>query len=394
MGLARSECDTNSPGISDLPTSGMPDADRSSEERQSPVEHMVGMEINAHENASQHHYSSPWSVIAPRSNQTVSMSMPQAPVQQGQRLSQTAYNSALEQDFPISQQVGLDPMNPRPDYMSQEASIGPTAMSSFNWLSPTFDFDFPDLQFVTPEFRAAPENETPTYQSAQHIPDTSPHQWQNLPTTIVHDHETPELSESSYHSGQTVEGTEGSDDRIGNTDGTYYVEGTGARRPRNGKFGKSLIRQPTPSIVQSPQSLPGLGFPEYGMIHEEIMHDDDHILIHHSIYQSMLTAFQGLCIAPSSIFQAYNSSSFPPMNVLNRLVSLCLKCFIPILPFLHVPSLRESECSWLLCLGLAAVGSQYANFCGLETTVPLQEFLRRSILKYVSPTYHMTLSSY
>ena len=302
----------------------------------------------------------------------------------GNALGHPHRGQVLPRALPIDRQGDLYQMTPGQGYESQEASLNANAASSFNWLSPTFDFDFHDLQFVPPQAPPLSFSETPMYATSDIPPVSSAQQWQSLPVPIAHSHETPDASESSFRTGPTVEGVDAPEDMALDGDGAYYVEGTGARRPRNGKYGISPKSRPSLSTVQSPRTPGGFGFPDLGTSEEELVPHAEHIQMNPHAYQSMVAAFQELCVTPSTVFQTYNSPAFPSLAIFQRLIAQYTQCFNPNFPFLHIPSLRASTCPWLLILAMAAVGSQYASSCGMDTTVSLQEFLRRAILRYVS----------
>lgn len=73
----------------------------------------------------------------------------------------------------------------------------------------------------------------------------------------------------------------------------------------------------------------------------------------------------------------FETESFPPLSLLNLFVKLYFKCFDPVLPFIHLPSLDMNK-SWVLTIVIAAIGSHYYRSRDLMTfTSPLHEFCRR-----------------
>ncbi|EHK46851.1 hypothetical protein TRIATDRAFT_163221, partial [Trichoderma atroviride IMI 206040] len=98
-------------------------------------------------------------------------------------------------------------------------------------------------------------------------------------------------------------------------------------------------------------------------------------------YNAMLQHFDDICRQMQSQMQSqmpcFGMQSFPPLALLNLFVKLYFKCFDPILPFIHVPSLDVNK-SCVLTTAIAAVGSHYFRSGELTAcSSQLHEFCRR-----------------
>lgn len=94
-------------------------------------------------------------------------------------------------------------------------------------------------------------------------------------------------------------------------------------------------------------------------------------------YHTILQHFDNVCLQMHSPMPCFGTQNFPPISLLNLFVKLYFKCFDPIFPFIHLPSLNINK-SWLLTVAIAAIGSHYCQSQELTAySSPLHEFCRR-----------------
>ncbi|KAL7966084.1 hypothetical protein HDV63DRAFT_174058 [Trichoderma sp. SZMC 28014] len=96
-------------------------------------------------------------------------------------------------------------------------------------------------------------------------------------------------------------------------------------------------------------------------------------------YDTILQRFNNFTTQMQSHLPDFRTPNPPSLSLLNIFVKLYFKCFDPILPFVHLPSLDINR-SWVLAIAIAAVGSHY--FRSQETKAHfslLHEFCTRSI---------------
>lgn len=96
-------------------------------------------------------------------------------------------------------------------------------------------------------------------------------------------------------------------------------------------------------------------------------------------YDIVLQRFNNFSPQMQSHLPGFETQNFPSLHLLNLFVKLYFKCFDPILPFIHLPSLDINR-SWVLAIAIAAVGSHYFRSHELEAYIsPLHEFCTRSL---------------
>lgn len=274
-------------------------------------------------------------------------------------------------------------------YIIGNVAFGPAQMSAFNWLSPQFDFDLDQLQPAIPQ--TLPFDHTPMlpYQALPVPPVPAPQQWPiSTPASDTSDNHG--VFGTAYDR-RTVQGAEAYSQSPHSTDGPFYVDGTGARQPYNGRYAKSVSSATHAASPQVPptESLAGFLFPE-----DEILASDyevsaeyrDDVGMSSWEYNNMTTAFRNLCVTQTAMFDPYLSSSFPLPHLFNKSISAFWQSFYPAFPFLHRTLRNRLECHWVLSLGMAAVGYQYLNPGGHRSINAFHEFLRRCLLRYNTNT--------
>lgn len=128
------------------------------------------------------------------------------------------------------------------------------------------------------------------------------------------------------------------------------------------------------SIVLNKQS----DFQDFG--HMDVPDDDIYdpaMAISDFTYDTILQHFNNICLQMQSHMPCFGTQNFPPLTLLNLFVKLYFKCFDPILPFIHLPSLDMNK-SCVLVVAIAAIGSHYCRSHELTAcSSPLHEFCRR-----------------
>ncbi|KAK2785040.1 hypothetical protein FQN52_008762 [Onygenales sp. PD_12] len=281
-----------------------------------------------------------------------------------------------------------------------EQYFAPTMLSSLNWLPPDFSMDNPDTGDLPMQF------------SPQLVPgmpievQTNLYPLGNITSSMEPDPTFPQYGESqaaygtpsqsgsheTYHLShqEHMSPSAGSDPPKSG----YYVDGDGARLPRNGKRLKAK--------VPLSESSPFAGFSRHSDQHSRVIFEFPPLSYSESgdeetcqaqvqyldeqLYQSLLILFHQTCVAPS-LFPCFGSTYFPSLHAFNRLVQKYFQHFHPIFPLLHLPSFGESNPHPLLALSLAAIGSHYVEIEGFEFgMIAMHEFLRRAIHLTVDET--------
>lgn len=234
------------------------------------------------------------------------------------------------------------------------------AISSLNWISPSFDFDLADM----------------TYD----LMDTPDQYWDQTNDTTFSDQATATQTSPTRSDRTLPPETE-------NTQGSY-VEDAGARRPRSGRYANRVLGDE--SKIESRHSHPIDTFPledEPSSFAFEISEpivlefpvDSD--LVTDDQYVRIIEHFHQLCISATSYTTdlAFTSTSFPSIAALRACTALYFRHFDPkVLPLIRRDaSSTPSSQSWVLVLGMAAIGSQYLDTGSQSTALAMHEFLRR-----------------
>lgn len=102
-------------------------------------------------------------------------------------------------------------------------------------------------------------------------------------------------------------------------------------------------------------------------------------------YDRIADAFRQVCHGLGTTFVPFKTLAVPGPGHLNYFLQLYYEHFHPILPMLHLPTLRLGEDEWVLGLAAAAIGCRYADSEELlGFTRPMTEFLRRVVVMSVS----------
>jgi hypothetical protein len=272
--------------------------------------------------------------------------------------------------------------------------FGPNMLSSLNWLPTDFSFANADAEMYGMQLSPQLIPGLPIETQSLFYP------FQNVVNAVEQSVISPQNdgSQSSYRSpSQSTQGIQASPAAgTSKTSGSnsqqsyYYVDGDGARLPRNGRRRKAKI----PLTENSPfarssqterNSLSTFSFPD--IVYFESMAPNDMEVGEHCLnetsYHAILECFHQTCIMPS-IFSPFASSQFPSLEAINHFIRIYLQYFQPLFALLHLPTLAMGASHWLLPLALASIGSHYVEVEGSEfATIAMHEFLRRAIVMTV-----------
>ncbi|KAG8628983.1 hypothetical protein KVT40_002848 [Elsinoe batatas] len=173
-------------------------------------------------------------------------------------------------------------------------------------------------------------------------------------------------------------------------DGAYYVEDTGARRPRNRhpidmSSPQAWAARSIPSNTESPARFSEpttFGFPvEDIFIHEEQVVQSPADLFDEEDYHQIHQLFTSLCLVNDTEHESpFASATFPSIVSLNSCARVYRHQLDPkVLPIIHASICSLSPKIWMIKLAMAAAGSQYVQDADPETSVAMHEFLRRVI---------------
>lgn len=95
-------------------------------------------------------------------------------------------------------------------------------------------------------------------------------------------------------------------------------------------------------------------------------------------YDRIADAFRQVCHGLGTTFVPFKTLAVPGPGHLNYFLQLYYEHFHPILPILHLPTLKLNEDEWVLGLAAAAIGCRYSDSEELLGFIrPMTEFLRR-----------------
>lgn len=95
-------------------------------------------------------------------------------------------------------------------------------------------------------------------------------------------------------------------------------------------------------------------------------------------YDRIADAFRQVCHGLGTTFIPFKTLAVPGPGHLNYFLQLYYEHFHPILPILHLPTLKLNEDEWVLGLAAAAIGCRYSDSEELLGFIrPMTEFLRR-----------------
>ncbi|KAF5962655.1 hypothetical protein FBULB1_13950 [Fusarium bulbicola] len=104
------------------------------------------------------------------------------------------------------------------------------------------------------------------------------------------------------------------------------------------------------------------------------------------VYQEMTKHFERYN-RDDEYWSPFTSNSFPPITHINIFIQVYFEEFHSLLPFLHQATFAPTKDTWMLSLGVAAVGCVFSRATNSGTTVyNLHEFLRRAIHVQVRPS--------
>lgn len=260
----------------------------------------------------------------------------------------------------------------------------PNILSTTNWLN-AIDIDLSSL----PVDFAFANTPTTAYQSGlipAHQPWNVSPSWQEnragLHGARVHEasqnHAPSPFAISSILSGPSVGSTESAADVCAAQDdsstkvGEYYVDGETARLPRT-KRRKLSLKQSPPSSASAALSAFTLRNPLSPSA--ELKHRID---IPTETCDTFVRMFQHTCLDVAFPWPAFESTEFPPKDVLEHMLGLYFARFHQTLPFMHPASFKSTDTHWLLLLAMIALGSFYLDAENAQTfAISMQEFLRR-----------------
>ncbi|KAL1635025.1 hypothetical protein SLS58_010420 [Diplodia intermedia] len=98
-------------------------------------------------------------------------------------------------------------------------------------------------------------------------------------------------------------------------------------------------------------------------------------------YDRIADAFRQVCHGLGTTFVPFKTLAVPGPAHLNYFLQLYYEHFHPILPILHLPTLKLNEDEWVLGLAAAAIGCRYSDSEELLGFIrPMTEFLRRVVV--------------
>ena len=101
-------------------------------------------------------------------------------------------------------------------------------------------------------------------------------------------------------------------------------------------------------------------------------------------YDRIADAFRQVCHGLGTTFVPFKTLAVPGPAHLNYFLQLYYEHFHPILPILHLPTLKLNEDEWVLGLAAAAIGCRYSDSEELLGFIrPMTEFLRRVVVMSV-----------
>ncbi|KAI5304785.1 hypothetical protein KEM56_005931 [Ascosphaera pollenicola] len=275
-----------------------------------------------------------------------------------------------------SQRLGPGGFPPAPD-----AYFEPSFISSLNWLSSQFPFG--------PEF-AKPYDQQPA--TAFPMIETPPGM-PNVPyPTSSTDHQSPQQSETtvSYTTRDGISGiprlaNEVHKPEVDETQGGFYVEGNGARLPRNGRRKKSNtsaaegFQFEVLAGLKSAQMPMAYGFHETPL--DSLEQPATEELVHDAVYREICDLFERTCVS-SPIFPPFAAATFPSIRALNHMVSSHLSSFNTVFPIFHPSDINtSSRLVPLLFISMAAVGSHYIEVKNAALlSLAMHEFVRRCLV--------------
>ncbi|KAF4551454.1 Hypothetical protein D9617_13g099540 [Elsinoe fawcettii] len=242
-------------------------------------------------------------------------------------------------------------------------------LSDMNWVSPSFDLDDFNMSNDVMQHETTWTTEVQDQSVIQQHP----------PTT-----ETLAVPDSAVEPNNVAQEH--------NQDGTYYLDDTGSRRPRNRHpidlsspqawTARSIPSAESPARFAEPASFE---FPvEEIYIHEEVASGSSAEYIDDDQYSEISGSFQALCrTATYSSEPAYIGSSLPSIVSLNSCLRVYRHQFDPkVLPIVHNGMPIRGRLSWMVKLAMAATGSQYVQDADPETSIALHELLRRILRQH------------
>lgn len=245
-------------------------------------------------------------------------------------------------------------------------------ISTLNWISPNMSFDLGATGF----------DYNPISASGQY--------WDSPPEIGNLSNHAPSMTTMSLMENQPQETPDSFPDSSDTErPGTAYVDSKGFRQPRAGRyasriFGEETSRESPHNLPELPRMTPELAVfsfplppsPTFPSLTLDETTADQVQEVSLEQYRVMCEAFQDCCLTSNSDFLA---SELPSISIFTALIALYKRHFDPkVLPMIHPQLHRETTSSWIVKLGMSAIGSHYLpGGSHMELSVALHEFLRR-----------------
>ncbi|KAI5291061.1 hypothetical protein KEM54_006495 [Ascosphaera aggregata] len=271
-----------------------------------------------------------------------------------------------------------------------EAYFEPNYLSSLNWLSSQFQFAGPEVRQHSPLNAAAAaaaavsfrlvHQEPPSSGAATDVQRAANNADENLHAARSDETFSPGNAQVQTRANSHCQAPESD----GNS-GRLYVEGNGARLPRNGRRRKSVMSaalgahfELLAGIEQHPVPMV-FGFHETAL--DSLEGPAGYELVSGDIYGDMLQLFDRTCIS-SAMFPPFSTAFFPSRRSLNHMVSSYFLEFNSVFPVLRPADVQASS-RWtpLLLLSMAAIGSHYIELTSNALlSIAFHELVRRCVL--------------
>lgn len=253
----------------------------------------------------------------------------------------------------------------------------PNILSTTNWLDAVIDDEFQGLQFdhsvsnpTVPDVITSKEADTSSVLRAPRrsgLVGSTP--------SIVSSALSSNVSGRSGLSTETAADICAAQESHSEKAGEYYVDGQAARLPRTKRRKLSSHKRLENSSPQ-PQSSP------FSLRLASSTYSDTSKRIHvpDFVYEQFSNIWQTTCIAPQSIWPAFELSEFPIKDTFEHLIGLYFAHFHQTLPFLHPPTFDISKVSSLFLLAMASVGAHFLQDDTCRFAASLSEMVRRSLV--------------
>jgi hypothetical protein len=290
---------------------------------------------------------------------------------------------------------------------ADQSGAGPPFVGQVDDQTPGFDQDFfnqslnwiplsvfpspygPDMeeafQYVFPPFPTQQETPGPGLPSNASVIMSPPTHYS--PRHLHQDHSGSANANMAATSPTSTEQTPASATSEGSSSKAYR-DATGLRDQNYRKSGRksSKSSKGTPQFSrrswQERRNTSSFAFPHVDDVIDAWRVPEHTVPLSAETHQIIKRYFIQLCAGGSSVFEPFESDSFPSLRTVNACIQLYFEHFHKGFPLVHKPTflgLGFPQPHWLLLLAVAAVGSNYADVAeSADFREAFQEFLRRA----------------